>query len=99
MLFRLNTMLLLFTGKFNIMYKLSLGDWSGEGTPGNIPNPVVKLTSADGTWGVAPRESRSLPRDFLLLKQTFFKHPDYPIPPGLIQTLFLLSSIILSVRL
>ena len=43
---------------------LSLGDWSGEGTPGNISNPEVKVASADGTWGVAPWESRSLPRDF-----------------------------------
>ena len=42
----------------------SLGDWSGEGTPGNIPNPVVKVASADGTWGATPWESRSLPRDF-----------------------------------
>ena len=44
--------------------KMSLGDWSGEGTPGNISNPEVKVASADGTWGVAPWESRSLPRDF-----------------------------------
>lgn len=44
----------------------SLGDWSDGGTPGNIPNPVVKPASADGTWGVAPWESRSLPRDLLL---------------------------------
>ena len=43
---------------------LSLGDTSDEGTPGNIPNPEVKLVSADGTWGAAPWESRSLPRDF-----------------------------------
>ncbi len=42
----------------------SLGDWSDGGTPGHIPNPVVKPVSADGTWGVAPWESRSLPRDF-----------------------------------
>jgi hypothetical protein len=46
--------------------KLSLGDLSGEGTPGLIPNPVVKLASADGTWGATPRESRSLPRDFFI---------------------------------
>ena len=43
---------------------MSLGDLSGEDTPGNIPNPVVKLASADGTWGEAPWESKSLPRDF-----------------------------------
>ena len=28
----------------------SLGDWSGGGTPGHIPNPEVKAASADGTW-------------------------------------------------
>ena len=43
---------------------LSLGDYSCEGTPGNMPNPEVKLARADGTWGAAPWESRSLPRDF-----------------------------------
>jgi hypothetical protein len=43
----------------------SLGDWSDGGTPGYIPNPAVKPVSADGTWGGAPWESRSLPRDFL----------------------------------
>ena len=46
---------------------MSFGDWSGEDTPGNIPNPVVKLASADGTWGATPWESRSLPKDFFLL--------------------------------
>ena len=45
-----------------------LGDLSDVGTPGYIPNPVVKDVSADGTWGVTPWESRSLPRDFFLLK-------------------------------
>ncbi len=44
----------------------SLGDMSGEGTPGPIPNPAVKLASADGTWGATPWESRSLPRDLFL---------------------------------
>lgn len=29
--------------------KLVLGDSSGKGTPGYIPNPEVKLASADGT--------------------------------------------------
>jgi hypothetical protein len=47
-----------------ILVKTSLGDWSDGGTPGYISNPVVKPVSADGTWGVTPRESRSLPRDF-----------------------------------
>jgi hypothetical protein len=52
--------------------KKSLGDWSDGGTPGHIPNPVVKAVSADGTWGATPWESRSLPRDFsILLSGTF----------------------------
>jgi hypothetical protein len=41
----------------------SLGGWSGGETPGLIPNPAVKPSSADGTWGEAPWESRSLPRE------------------------------------
>ena len=49
------------------VHQKSLGDWSGGGTPGYIPNPAVKAASADGTWGATPRESRSLPRDFFLL--------------------------------
>jgi hypothetical protein len=52
-------------GIFNIVKK-SLGDWSDGGTPGHIPNPVVKPVSADGTWGATLWESRSLPRDFLI---------------------------------
>jgi hypothetical protein len=47
----------------NILNK-PLGDYSGGGTPGHIPNPVVKPASADGTWGATPWESRSLPRGF-----------------------------------
>ena len=47
----------------NIVNK-SLGDLSDEGTPGPIPNPEVKLVSADGTWRAASWESRSLPRGF-----------------------------------
>ena len=62
------SMSLLFIGIVNFV-KLSFGDLCGEGTPGNIPNPVVKLTSADGTWGAAPWESRSLPKDFFYLNR------------------------------
>ena len=49
-----------------ILFNESLGDSSDDGTPGHIPNPVVKLVSADGTWGATPWESRSLPRDFFI---------------------------------
>ena len=52
-----------FAIQFNVV-KTSLGDLSGEGTPGPIPNPVVKLVSADGTWRATSWESRSLPRGF-----------------------------------
>src|SRR5512146_2806455 len=48
----------------NNIVKMSLGDLSGGGTPGNIPNPEVKPVSADGTWRETSRESRSLPRGF-----------------------------------
>ena len=46
------------------LVKMSLGDLSGVGTPGPIPNPEVKHVSADGTWRATSRESRSLPRGF-----------------------------------
>ena len=42
------------------------GDLSDEGTPGPIPNPEVKLVSADGTWWVTAWESRSLPKGLFL---------------------------------
>lgn len=38
-----------------------MGERSGEGLPGTIPNPVVKLTSAEGTAVVTPWERTSLP--------------------------------------
>ena len=47
-------------------WEFSLGDLCGGGTPGPIPNPAVKPASADGTWLVTARESRSSPRDFLI---------------------------------
>ncbi len=40
-----------------------LGDMSGGGIPGPIPNPAVKPSSADGTFLVTGWESRSLPRN------------------------------------
>ena len=38
-----------------------VGERSGEGLPGTIPNPEVKLTSAEGTAVVTPWERTSLP--------------------------------------
>src|SRR3954447_895124 len=40
--------------------KVSGGNCGGE-TPVPIPNTEVKTARADGTWGVAPWESRSPP--------------------------------------
>jgi hypothetical protein len=40
------------------------GDPSGEATPVPIPNTEVKLSSAEDTEGVAPRENRSSPGSF-----------------------------------
>ena len=42
------------------------GDSSGEATPVPIPNTEVKLSSAEDTQGVAPRENRSSPGSFLI---------------------------------
>ena len=50
-----------------IRKKESFGDLSDGGTPGYIPNPVVKAVSADGTWSADSWESRSLPKDFFCL--------------------------------
>ena len=61
----------LYSGIIIIRRKKSLGDWSDGGIPGLISNPEVKPVSADGTWGVAPWESRSLPRDFFLFYMFF----------------------------
>jgi hypothetical protein len=41
-----------------------VGDKSGEGTPGTISNPAVKVTSADGTARAASWESTPLPTLF-----------------------------------
>ena len=37
------------------------GGYGGEATPVPIPNTVVKLSSADGTWDAGPWKSRSSP--------------------------------------
>ena len=41
--------------------KRLVGDRSGGGTPGPIPNPEVKPASADGSMRATACESRSLP--------------------------------------
>ena len=37
------------------------GVYTGEATPDPIPNSEVKLPRADGTMGISPWESRSMP--------------------------------------
>ena len=51
------------------------GDHNEGATPGNIPNPEVKLFSADDTALVTGWESRSSPGFFLLIleKKSIFK--------------------------
>ncbi len=44
-----------------VCHRAGVGDYSGRGTPGHIPNPEVKPASADGTTGASPWESRALP--------------------------------------
>ena len=49
------------------------GDLSDEVIPGPIPNPVVKLVSADGSTWVTACKSRSLPENpFLLFSPRHF---------------------------
>ena len=47
------------------------GDSRGEGPPGPISNPAVKLTSADDTASVGRWESRSLPAKLTLWSKSF----------------------------
>lgn len=51
---------------FLALYRESYGDMSDEDTPGPIPNPAVKLVSADGSVWATARKSRSLPKDSFL---------------------------------
>ncbi len=58
---------ILFIGNLTSLWiKKSLGDPSGSGTPGLIPNPVVKAASADGTWGATPGRVGHCQETFLL---------------------------------
>ena len=63
----------------SIRKRSNIGDLSSGGTPGSIPNPVVKSASADGTWGATPWESRSSP----ILSLLFFYPSDYLLLPAL----------------
>ena len=47
--------------QFILCIKSLLGDFSGGGTPGPIPNPVVKPASTDDTACVGVWERRSSP--------------------------------------
>ena len=50
-----------FANRTSVLSSRSLGDWSDGGTPGYIPNPVVKPVSADGTAIERSWESRPPP--------------------------------------
>ena len=52
--------------ELDLLDKESYGDLSDEDTPGPIPNPAVKLVSADGSAWVTACKSRSLPEDSFL---------------------------------
>jgi hypothetical protein len=51
------------------------GNDGEEATPVPIPNTEVKLFSADGSWGLSPCESRTLPGKYLKVRldiQSYF---------------------------
>ena len=50
-----------FQGATHILNHNPSGDDGGGDPPVPIPNTEVKPSSADGTWGESPRESRTLP--------------------------------------
>ena len=56
----------------DLLDKESYGDLSDEDTPGPIPNPAVKLVSADGSMWATACKSRSLPRDSFFV---FYQKP------------------------
>ena len=51
------------------------GGYSGGETPVPIPNTEVKTARADGTWGVAPWESRSPPGFFVEVWEAYHAPP------------------------
>src|SRR5207248_10733201 len=55
------TMKLVLAVEFSRRERQDLGGYSGGVTPVPIPNTAVKPTSADGTWGENPWESRTPP--------------------------------------
>lgn len=57
----------------NYKMRRFVGDKSGGGTPGPIPNPEVKPTSADGSMRATACESKPLPTSLLFLKYFVFK--------------------------
>jgi hypothetical protein len=56
------------------------GNYGEKVTPVPIPNTEVKLLSADGSWGLSPCESRTLPGNkspfwgyYFIKKELIFK--------------------------
>ena len=69
MVLRSLVMLFNFEGTVKAALSATCGDNSEEDPPVPIPNTVVKLLSADDTWGVTPWEIRTS-QVFLLLRIT-----------------------------
>ena len=57
--------------KITFLINMSGGD-SEKVTPVPIPNTEVKLLSADGSWGLSPCESRTLPGNNENSRKTVF---------------------------
>lgn len=74
-----------------------LGDRSGGGTPGPIPNPAVKPSSADGTSLATGWKSRSSPRGFASFVKIFMvdvQTPDTNASVRHFSFLFMVTSLV-----
>ena len=67
------------------------GGYRGGETPVPIPNTAVKPSSANGTRGVSPRESRSPPENYFYQASLFAGRPDIMYRPVVMLRLFNLS--------
>ena len=55
-----------------ISEEMKCGDDGLKDTPVPIPNTEVKLQHAESSWGIAPCEDRTLPRQLTVLSCTVF---------------------------
>ena len=63
---------MLFNFEGTKVFSAICGDYSEEDPPVPIPNTVVKLLSADDTWGVTPWEIRTSQVFFMSFLETIF---------------------------